>query len=130
MKLMSMRALNVAIVGFGVSARYFHLPLLLCNRNFQVSAIVSSRIKEIHELYPNTAVFKTIHELLEAKPQLVVVASPSHTHFEIAKLCIEAGIHTVIEKPFVTSVAEGEELLLLAQKKGTLLSVFHNRRWD
>jgi scyllo-inositol 2-dehydrogenase (NADP+) len=36
----------------------------------------------------------------------------------------------VVEKPFVLTEAEGEELLALAKQHQRILTVFHNRRWD
>jgi predicted dehydrogenase len=43
---------------------------------------------------------------------------------------LEAGKHAVVEKPFVTSTAEGEQLIALAKRKNRVLSAFQNRRWD
>jgi predicted dehydrogenase len=43
---------------------------------------------------------------------------------------LEAGKHVIVEKPFVTSVKEGEELIEIAKKKGKTISVYQNRRYD
>src|SRR5207245_2864015 len=56
---------------------------------------------------------------------LVVVATPSFTHYELAKAAIEAGKHVLVMKPLATRVAEAEELCELAEAHGVLLAVDH-----
>lgn len=56
---------------------------------------------------------------------LVVIATPSFTHFELAKTAIEAGKHVLVMKPLATRVEEAEELCLLAERQGVLLAVDH-----
>ena len=127
---MSDRLLSVGIVGFGISARVFQLPLLSALPQFRIRAVMSSRPDEVHADLPLAAVTATLPELIAFKPEVIVVTSPTHLHYAMAKTVLEAGIHTVVEKPFVRSAAEGEELVALAKKKGVVLAVFHNRRWD
>jgi len=57
--------------------------------------------------------------------QAVAIATPPHTHYKIAKESLEAGKHVFVEKPMTTNVAEAEELVALAKKKGLLLMVGH-----
>src|SRR5262249_60385360 len=61
---------------------------------------------------------------------LVVIATPNDTHFELAQRALRAGKHVVVDKPFTTTAEEAEELIVLARRSQRLLSVFHNRRWD
>jgi predicted dehydrogenase len=56
---------------------------------------------------------------------LVVVATPSRTHYPLARAAILAGKHVLVMKPMATSVAEAEELVDLAQRQGVLLAVDH-----
>lgn len=56
---------------------------------------------------------------------LVVVATPSGTHYPLARAAIEAGKHVLIMKPMTTRVDEAEELVALAQARGVLLAVDH-----
>jgi scyllo-inositol 2-dehydrogenase (NADP+) len=62
--------------------------------------------------------------------ELVIVNTPSYTHYDHAKKSLEAGKHTIVEKPFTTTVAEAKELVALAKAKNVKLSVFQNRRYD
>jgi predicted dehydrogenase len=57
--------------------------------------------------------------------ELVVVATPSGTHYPLARAAIEAGKHVLIMKPMTTRVDEGEELIALAEAHGVLLAVDH-----
>jgi len=56
---------------------------------------------------------------------LVVIATPSFTHFELAKSAIRAGKHLLVMKPLATKVEHAEELCDLAERQGTLLAVDH-----
>lgn len=53
----------------------------------------------------------------------VVIVTPNHTHYEIAKAFLEAGINVACDKPLVTSVKEAKELQSLANEKSLLFMV-------
>jgi len=55
--------------------------------------------------------------------EVVSVATPNHTHFVIAKACLEAGLHVVCEKPLCFTAAEADQLVVLAKQKNRLLGV-------
>ena len=59
----------------------------------------------------------------EDRVELVTVATPNATHFEITKNFLEAGFNVLCEKPMTMSVEEGEEIVRLAEKTGTICSV-------
>jgi len=54
---------------------------------------------------------------------LVTVATPNSTHFEITKAFLEAGFHVLCEKPMTMTVAEGEEIVKLAKSTGRICAV-------
>lgn len=68
-------------------------------------------------------------EMLEgerARPDrvdLVTVATPNATHFEITRAFLREGFHVLCEKPMTVTVAEGEELVALARETGRILAV-------
>src|SRR5690606_3600921 len=83
------------------------------------------------ESYPHIKTFRTLEALLKDKTiELVILNTPNITHYEMAKQIINSGKHLVVEKPFIASVSEANELIDLARAKHTHLSVYHNRRWD
>jgi predicted dehydrogenase len=61
---------------------------------------------------------------------LVVIASPNESHYPLAAAALRAGKHVVVDKPFTVELADARSLVELAEERGRLLSVFHNRRWD
>ncbi len=56
----------------------------------------------------------------------VSVATPNHTHFEIAKTFAEAGINVLCDKPMTFDLAQAEELAKIVQKTGVVFGVTHN----
>lgn len=54
---------------------------------------------------------------------LVTVATPNATHFEITKAFLEAGFHVLCEKPMTMTVEEGEEIVRLARRTGRICAV-------
>jgi len=61
---------------------------------------------------------------------LVVIATPNTSHYNLAKEAIEAGKHVVVDKPFTITTKDADDLIELATTKNKIISVFHNRRWD
>ncbi|OFI37037.1 oxidoreductase [Arthrobacter sp. SW1] len=127
--------LRTAVVGFGVSGKVFHAPLIAADPDFSLDAIVTAdpeRAAEAARLYPAAKIFPTADALFGAAGDLdlVVLGTPPSGHFDLASAAIARGLHVVVDKPFVPASAEGEELLRLAADAGVQLTVFQNRRWD
>lgn len=121
----------VGLASFGMSGKVFHGPLLSHHEHFTLKRIVERSKDEARTLYPDLLVSRSFDDLLEdGEIELVIVNTPDRTHYELAKKVLEAGKHVVIEKPFIQTVAQGEELIALAREKRVMLSVFQNRRWD
>ncbi|NTG03382.1 Gfo/Idh/MocA family oxidoreductase [Agrobacterium rhizogenes] len=55
--------------------------------------------------------------------EVVSIATPNFTHYEIAKACLEAGLHVICEKPLFFTVAECDEIAKLAEEKGLIVGV-------
>ena len=66
----------------------------------------------------------------ETRPQAVSVAVPTSLHREVAGLAIERGVHVLVEKPIASTVAEGRELIAVAQQRGVVLAVGHVERFN
>lgn len=124
--------IKFGIVGFGLAAKVFHLPILTRLSGAQVTAVYSSKaVEEVHQVLPDAAVFNDVDEFIaQADVDVVVVLTPNDLHAPIAAKALKAGKHVIIDKPFVCHVEEGKELIALAEEHGKLLSVYHNRRWD
>jgi len=123
--------IKVGVIGYGMSAKVFHLPLISDNDQFQLTAICTSQNKLVSEKYPAISTYPKVDEFIQhSGVDLVVITTPNVMHYAIAKSCLESGLHVVIEKPMTATSAEAEELVKLAKKHQLTLSVFHNRRWD
>ena len=56
----------------------------------------------------------------------VSIATPNHTHFEIAKAAVEAGFNVVCDKPLTFDLAQAEELATLVEQHKVVFAVTHN----
>ena len=59
----------------------------------------------------------------EDRVDLVTVATPNSTHFEITKAFLEGGFNVLCEKPMTMTVEEGEEIVKIAAKSGKICAV-------
>lgn len=127
-----MKTIKTAIASFGMSGRIFHGPSIKVLPDFYELVGVMERSKELSkQLFPDCRIYRSYQEILDDDQiELVVVNTPDHLHYEMAKQAILAGKNVVVEKPFTLLVEEGEELIQLAKEKGTVLSVYQNRRYD
>jgi len=120
--------INVGVVGCGYwgpnLARNFNA--LPNSRLAAVCDVSVDRLKHMKELYPNVELFNDYPKFLkEAKLDAVAVATSVGRHFSMCKASLEAGLHTMVEKPMATSSAECEELDRIAREKGLTLMVGH-----
>ncbi|KAJ1668541.1 hypothetical protein IW140_002709 [Coemansia sp. RSA 1813] len=128
---MSQNVIKVGVVGFGMSARVFHCPLVSASDKYELTAVVERHSEKSKSVYPQVRVVRSIDELLDLPDiDLVIVTTPNDTHVPYARKLLTAGKHCVVEKPFTVTEKEARELDLLAKQTGKVLSVFQNRRWD
>jgi predicted dehydrogenase len=126
---------RVGLIGFGLAGAVFHAPLISTTPGLRLAAVVTSnpeRTLEARRSYPGVKVFTTPEELWERSRDfdLVVVASPNRTHAPLAHAALEAGLAVVVDKPLAATAVEGARLIEEAGRRGLLLTVFQNRRWD
>ncbi|QBZ99100.1 Gfo/Idh/MocA family oxidoreductase [Flavobacterium sangjuense] len=120
-----------AMLAYGMSGKVFHAPFLETNKGFDLYAVLERNEKKAVKDYPNIKSYDSISDLLaDEKIELVVVNTPNDTHFDYAKLALEANKHVLIEKPATTTAEEFQELLALAKKVNQKVHVYHNRRWS
>ncbi len=126
-----MQPINTALCSFGMSGWVFHAPFLTTNPRFNFYGVWERTKNLAQEKYPAVKTFRSLEELLADKNvELVIVNTPSVTHYEYAKQAILADKHLIVEKPFTATAEQAEELISLAKKKKVKLSVYQNRRYD
>jgi len=90
-----------------------------------VSDARPERLEYVASRYPGVRLFTDHRELLESDVDAVVVATPIHTHYAVARDALMAGKHVMVEKPLTTSVADGAHLVRLARRRGRVLMAGH-----
>jgi predicted dehydrogenase len=73
--------------------------------------------------------FDRLADLL-GEVDMVSIAVPTSAHYAVAKACLEAGKHVLVEKPIAVAPAEARELVDLAKAKGCRLQVGHSERFN
>jgi predicted dehydrogenase len=127
--------LRVAVIGFGLAGSVFHAPLIAATPGLELTTVVTGnpdRRDRAQARYPAVRVEPAADALFAraGEHDVVVVASPNETHVELATRAIELGLATVVDKPLATTGAAAAEVVRLAERGGTALTVFQNRRWD
>jgi predicted dehydrogenase len=122
------KQVNVGVVGYG-----YWGPNLV--RNFRslpecqlvgVCDLSEKRLKQLGATYPDVRQETAFARMVSDKSiDALVIATSARLHFSMARDCIEAGKHVLIEKPMACSTAECDELIHLAKKKGVVLMVGH-----
>jgi predicted dehydrogenase len=122
----STRALRLAIFGAGHWG-----PNLI--RNFhthdasEVAWVVDrdgGRLELTRARYPDLRVATEPELALDDETvDAVVIATPTTTHYALARAALLAGKHVLVEKPLATSVAEAEDLCALAEEADLVLMV-------
>lgn len=88
--------------------------------------VSEERVRHVTSLYPSVQGESDYQRMLETKElDAVVIATPVRYHFPMAKASLQAGKHTMIEKPMAASAEQCEELIHIARKKGLVLMVGH-----
>jgi scyllo-inositol 2-dehydrogenase (NADP+) len=126
-----MAVIKTALLSFGMSGKIFHAPFLAIHPGFLLAGAWERSTKNIQAIYPGTTSYQSLDEILnDASIELVVVNTPTNTHFEYTRKVLLAGKHAIVEKAFTTTVQEAIELKELAEKTGKKITVYQNRRWD
>ncbi|GGB93945.1 oxidoreductase [Marinobacterium zhoushanense] len=120
-----------ALIGFGFSARVFHLPFVQALPDFRLTAVSTSRDDNLHLIDERVSRYRDAQTLLaEDEARLVIITTPNDSHYTLARQALERGKDVIVDKPFVCSSKEGQALIDLAKERNRLLSVYQNRRWD
>ena len=92
---------------------------MICDMNQQA-------LKKAQRVHPGIKVTTDCNELIKDQNiDVVAIATPVFTHYELAKKVLEEGKNVFVEKPFTYTSAEGEELVELAEKKNLKIMVDH-----
>lgn len=120
--------MNVGIIGLGYWGPNIVRNALAAKGIDRVVAcdIDTAQLEKIKAKHPEVEISHSVEKLLaDDAIDGVVVVLPVDLHHPIAMKAIEAGKHVVLEKPFTSTVAQGEAILEAAEKKGVITMVDH-----
>ncbi|HEY9661868.1 MAG TPA: oxidoreductase [Allocoleopsis sp.] len=122
---------QVGLIGYGSAGQVFHAPVIHAIPQLCLTKVMQRHSETARQRYPHIEVVPTPAAMF-ADPtlDLVVIATPNSSHFELAQQALLAGKHVVVDKPFTLTSAQAQQLINLAQQQNRILSVHHNRRWD
>ena len=125
--------LKVAIVGCGKIADT-HASQIQRIKGCEIVGVCDREplmARQLYERFPVKRYFSDLTELLsEARPDVVHIATPPESHFDIAKLCLEWGCHVYVEKPFTLSAEKAHVLVALANERGLKLTAGHDDQFS
>jgi predicted dehydrogenase len=123
---------GVAVVGRRFGCRV-QVPALR-DAGFDVVALVGRDIEPTEYKAAKLGIPHACGSLTEAlglsEVDAVTIATPPHTHFDLALEAIEAGRHVLCEKPFTTDAAQAARLVQACDRAGVVGALGHEFRWN
>jgi predicted dehydrogenase len=134
------RKLRMGLVGGGQGSfigRVHATAAVLDNRAALVAGALSSDPARAKASAPDYDIaderaYTSFKQMAEAEAQradkidFVSVATPNHTHFEVAKTFVEAGFNVICDKPLTFDLVQAEELMKIVERSGVVFAVTHN----
>ena len=136
------RKLRMALVGGGQGSfigRVHATAAVLDNRADLVAGALSSDPVKAKASAPDYDIcdaraYTSYQELIESESQLpaderidfVSVATPNHTHFDIARQAVDAGFNVMCDKPMTFDLPQAEALAAAVDASGVVFAVTHN----
>lgn len=126
------KEIKVGVIGYGYwgpkLARNIHqIP----GANLaMISDLREERFAEAQEYYPGVATVKNYNDLLKEDLEAVIISTPVHSHYPLAKDALQAGKHVLVEKPITSNSSQAQELVDLAAENGLTLMVGHTFEYN
>lgn len=122
---------RVGLIGYGAWGRH-HARAVSAVENAELTAICARSDESAAAAssdFPHATVYRDYRELLQrANVKLCDVVLPSDLHFSVSQAVLESGRHLLLEKPMTLSLAEGRQLVDVAQTKQLVLAIGHELR--
>jgi predicted dehydrogenase len=128
--------IKCGIIGYGPTFNWgwMHGKWIQAVDNMELVAICDrdkACLEKAKNDFPEIDMYSEMSKMLaRGDIDLISVVTHHNTHATIAIECLNAGKHTVVEKPMCISIEEADAMIEMAHKAGKSLSVFHNRRHD
>ncbi len=125
-----MKKIKCGVIGVGYLGR-FHAQKYKSLENAILVGVSDTNVQQLQTVAAELDVpsFVNFHELLH-HVDAVSIAATTKAHYDIAKACLERGIHVLLEKPMTETVEQANRLIALAQRSGAKLQIGHLERFN
>lgn len=126
-----MDKLRIGVIGVGNLGQH-HARVYTEIPGVQLVGVADSnreRAREVAARHRGTADYDDYRKLL-SEVQAVSIVVPTTRHHQVARDCLEAGVHVMVEKPIAATEAQAEEMIQLAEAKNLVLQVGHIERFN
>jgi predicted dehydrogenase len=122
--------LRAGVIGVGYLGR-FHAQKYALLDETELVGVMDSDLQRAEAVASEceTSAFSSYSDLID-KVDLISIAVPTHDHFSVARDCLAAGRHVLIEKPITQTVQEAEELIEIAKAQKVVFQVGHLERFN
>lgn len=125
-----MNPLRVGVIGIGRLGT-FHIQKYTKLENSRLVAVADIDGKRARKIARSLGIdYTSDYREILSNLDAVSIATPTSTHYEIARQCLEKGIHTLLEKPICTTNDQAKELIETARHSGAKLQVGHIERFN
>lgn len=93
-------------------------PVAVCDRD-------PRQLARVRQIFPFVETYTDLDQALAGPIDAVLIATPTSSHYPIARYCLDAGKHVLIEKPLTRTSAEARDLVERAERAGRVLMVDH-----
>ncbi|MCL5674547.1 MAG: Gfo/Idh/MocA family oxidoreductase [Candidatus Omnitrophica bacterium] len=127
--------IKIAVVGYGGAFNMgkYHLEESM-KAGIVPTAIVDvdpKRMEAAGKDFSGIETYSSVEKMLEkSSANLIIIITPHNTHAKLAIQCLKANRNVISEKPMAITTQECDAMIKEAEKRGLMLSVFHNRHWD
>ncbi len=118
-----------AVIGMGPIGS-MHVDNLMAGKIPDAEIVCACEQRPVNDpKYASLKIYPDVDQMLAAGGfDAVIVSTPSFTHFPLAKKCLEAGFHTLVEKPIALCTSDAIELCDFAKKCGKTCAIMLNQR--
>jgi predicted dehydrogenase len=125
-----MEAIRIGVIGAGVMGERHcrvcaNLPRVALVGTTDLN---ETRGQEVAACYETT--YYRDYEQLLPRLDAVTIATTTDSHFDLAKVCLEQGLHVMVEKPIAETIEQAKQLIQLAEERGLVLQVGHIERFN
>ncbi|WP_027625905.1 Gfo/Idh/MocA family oxidoreductase [Clostridium lundense] len=128
------KKINVGLIGYSSGGRIYNAPIIASVPGLKIVKIFERQKENVNLAninFPKSSIVSDTKDIFEdSSIDLVVIATPTPYHYELAYKALSNNKNVIVEKPFTVTSKEADNLIQLAKDKNRLLTVHHNRRFD